>query len=580
MILKVSRIVIPLIILVTSTAGFLIMMAKPEEERRPLDEGRPTGVLVSRVEEHPGTLDIHVDGLVVPYREIDLSAEVAGRITFKAYEARAGRFVREGEVLFAIDDHDYRVEVHRLENQVKQAGESIKELEAEIQGVSELAILGAIQVELAENEYKRQLELHSSEVSTDSERDKARQAEVTARNALTMVENQKRVFEAKRERLRQAKELFSLQLKKADYDHARTIIQAPVDGVIVSDAVERDDFVNVGTPLVIIEDTSAVEVRCSLRMDELYWIWDQVGAPAADEDQVSSGGDYQIRPTPATVSYRLQGRDYFWTGELWRIDGIGLDERTRTVPCRVIVRKPREVWVMEDGQPQKPRGGPPALVRGMYVDVAIQTTPKSQFFVVPETAVRPADKHDKIWIARPGKDAQPVDDGNWFSGPHNLKAVNVDIVANVEGFDNNKIAIVHAVGNDLAEGDQVVEEPLGMEREKMAVTLKARIAIGTIAGDDVINTTEDDNVVTISGTTRYVEDGQTVTVTLNDQDYTGNVSASTWSVSVPAVNLQALPKGSHKVSASVSNVVGNAANASRRVEHDTSATADEAEPEK
>jgi multidrug efflux pump subunit AcrA (membrane-fusion protein) len=479
MIIRVSRIVIPVIILVTCIAGFLIIISKPEEQRRPVDENRSTEVVVTEVEQHRGTVNIRVDGQAVPFREIDLSAEVAGRITFKADEARSGRFVTEGEVLFGIDDQDYKVEVHRLENQVKQAGESMKELEAEIQGAAELVKLGKTQVELAQAEYERQLKLYSSEVSTDSERDKAQQQVITVRNALTTVENQQRVLEAKRERLAQAKELYSLQLKKADHDHARTVIQAPFDGVVVRDSVERDDFVNVGTPLVTVEDTSAVEVKCNLQMDELYWIWDQPGASSGTVVDASSGGDYQLPPTPAKVRYRLREQDYVWKGELWRIDGVGLDERTRTVPCRVIVRHPREVFsVTEDGREVEASSGPPALVRGMYVDVEIEAAPRTRLFRVPESAVRPGQKHHVIWVAVEDDEAESADgkesaNGEGADGTHKLKAVDVDIVDIEEAAGFSPQAVVHAVRNDLADGDLVVAMPLGKlrnERDELKVT--------------------------------------------------------------------------------------------------------------
>ena len=36
---------------------------------------------------------------------------------------------------------------------------------------------------------------------------------------------------------------------------------------------------------------------------------------------------------PVTVNFNLAGNTYTWRGTLSRVDGSGLDERTRTVPC-------------------------------------------------------------------------------------------------------------------------------------------------------------------------------------------------------------------------------------------------------
>ena len=97
------------------------------------------------------------------------------------------------------------------------------------------------------------------------------------------------------------------------------------------------------------------------------------------------------------------------------------------------------------------------------------------------------------------------------------------------------------------------------------------ITIRVIAIDDIINATEDNNDVTINGTTSGAEDGQTVTVGLNGKTYTDNVNTNTWSVTVPAADAQALA-ASETVTADVSDVAGNAAtHATRNITHDVTA---------
>jgi len=477
--MKVARMVIPVVILVALVTGYLVMAAKEDDSPPPLDDKRATEVVVQRVARHDGTVDIHVDGQVVPYREIDLSAEVAGRITYKADEARAGRFVKKGIELFHIDDRDYTLEVERLEKQLEQAGVAIQELDEEMAGAERLVKLAKDQVDLAQDEYDRQAELYRRSVAAKSELDKAQRDVIAAENARTTVNNQYLLLKTRRSRLEQAKELLSLQIKKAENNLARTKITVPVhEGVIVRDSVEQDDFVNVGTPMVTIEDTSAVEVKCNLQMDELYWIWDQAGGPTADISQAGTGGDYHIRRTPAKIRYRLQEQDYLWKGELWRIDGIGLDERTRTVPCRVIVEEPGLVYTkLEDGEELEASGGPPALVRGMYVDVEIEIRPKTELFRVPETAVKPGQKHETIWVARLKVGNQEEAGGGEKTAEwHELEAIDVDIVDIVVRADDvlgeMRMAIVHAAGDGLLEGDQVLVTPLGKLHNGMRVTPK------------------------------------------------------------------------------------------------------------
>ncbi|WP_209406086.1 Ig-like domain-containing protein, partial [Pseudozobellia sp. WGM2] len=99
-------------------------------------------------------------------------------------------------------------------------------------------------------------------------------------------------------------------------------------------------------------------------------------------------------------------------------------------------------------------------------------------------------------------------------------------------------------------------------------TTSPAITIDTVAGDDIINDTEDDSPVTISGTTSNVEDGQIVTVTLNGETYTAPVSSNTWTLNIPALDAQALD-ANETVTADVSNLGGNpAAQITRDIEHD------------
>ena len=51
------------------------------------------------------------------------------------------------------------------------------------------------------------------------------------------------------------------------------------------------------------------------------------------------------------------------------------------------------------------------------------------------------------------------------------------------------------------------------------------ITINVIAGDDVVDDSEDTNV-TVTGTTTNVEDGQTVTVNIDGTDYTTTVTGN------------------------------------------------------
>ncbi|MBO0594003.1 hypothetical protein I2486_21595, partial [Cellulophaga sp. E16_2] len=94
------------------------------------------------------------------------------------------------------------------------------------------------------------------------------------------------------------------------------------------------------------------------------------------------------------------------------------------------------------------------------------------------------------------------------------------------------------------------------------------ITIDVVAVDDIINATEDDSPVTISGTTTDVEDGQIATVILNGVTYSPIVTAGVWTFDITALEAQALD-ATETITADVSNASGNAATqATRDIEHD------------
>jgi hypothetical protein len=91
------------------------------------------------------------------------------------------------------------------------------------------------------------------------------------------------------------------------------------------------------------------------------------------------------------------------------------------------------------------------------------------------------------------------------------------------------------------------------------------VAIGSIAGDDVIDAVEHNQPLTIRGTTTSVEDGRTVTLHLNGHDYTATVSGNTWSTTVGASDVVALADPTYTVRADVADRAGNPAVETSRV---------------
>lgn len=430
----------PVLILGAGIAVFLSLGSQPPPVRK--EVAAPAAVAVSTVEVEPvrDGITIEADGVVVPLREVTLAAEVPGRVRNKSAACNEGHLVEAGTVLFEIDPRDYELDVARLERERTQADLAIEELDEETVQNAESIALSQRQLELARREANRLKNLKSERIVTESDHDRALRDELTAANALTMLEGQKRVLVKRRSRLLEAQLLASTMLEKAKLDLARTTIRAPIAGMIVEDKVEQDSFVSKGTPLVTIEDTTAAEVRTSLEMDDIGRIWGRRREAAEAADATLDA--------PAEVIFRVGDAAYAWEGVLSRQEGRGLDEKTRTLPCRVRVANPRAVQSIDRygaKLKQLPATAPRSLLRGMFVEVHVHVDSPEELVSIPVEAQRPSGD---VWVMREGR----------------LVVLRPRAVQAVDGR-----LVFEAASSGLVAGDRVVISQLASPRPGMAI---------------------------------------------------------------------------------------------------------------
>lgn len=461
-----TRVVIPLLII---GAGGVAMLSMGKQEQGKKDSTTTSEVLEVQTEQvlpHTGGLDIQVDGVVTPHREIRIAAEVAGRVSEKDDSIRAGRFVQKGTPLLTIDTADYNLALEQARQQQRQVEEEIRELGVQTDNVLTLIELAKRDVALQQDEFERTKRLYSDTRTSKSQLDQAERGLIVAENSLKTLENQLNLNDARRDGLQVNLDLAKTQYQRAELDLERTQILAPVDGVIVSDSVERGGYVRKGDILFVVEDTSSVEVQCKLQMEDLYWIWRQAGSGDGAQTALQALA-YQIPATPVTVTYQLAARKdlkFTWQGVLSRYESIGVDERTRTVPCRVVVSEPRQVTVSASNRGQQLTGpaGPPALVRGMYVAVQIHAKPFAEFVKVPEACVHPGKR---IWRLK----------DNGQGGQVLERLDDIPLAKLVEESDEEdrvlKFWIVPASDSGLRVGDQLVSVPVPGMRPDMPAKL-------------------------------------------------------------------------------------------------------------
>ena len=146
-------------------------------------------VITVDVEGYSGPISIGVDGIVVPFRELTLAAEVDGHVTLKSKNCRAGRTVRKGDLLFEIDASDYQLEVDRLTQEMKQAEINLEEIGVEEQNVRDLIDLASTDFKLQSLEVTRLRRLVAGGGVTRSDLERAMRTQIASRNSRQTYEN-------------------------------------------------------------------------------------------------------------------------------------------------------------------------------------------------------------------------------------------------------------------------------------------------------------------------------------------------------------------------------------------------------
>lgn len=378
--------------------GYTFLGERQRPQRSKPAKSPVTIVATDDVRFHSGPVVIDVNGVVVPLRELRLASEVAGRVVELSENVRAGRKVKQGEVLIRLDATEYELEVKRLQALAQQEAAEENSVQVGIENTLQLQSLAQKQLEIARQERERINALVAQRAASASEVDTARRAELAADASLVELENRRRELTAQLQLVTEKRSLTEVLLERARLDLSRCEIKSPIDGRVVSSEVEEQSFLPTGTTFITIEDTSAVEVRASLTADQMFWIWNSrsvlstlAASDPAQAEKAVTDADRFNSAVSATISSVIGSEAHQWSAVFERLDGVGIDLNTRTYPCLFRVESPESSL---EGSASR------QLTRGMFVDVSIETQPNQVLVRVAESAVRPGNR---LWLNVDGK---------------------------------------------------------------------------------------------------------------------------------------------------------------------------------
>ncbi|MEO1310985.1 MAG: efflux RND transporter periplasmic adaptor subunit [Pseudomonadota bacterium] len=342
---KFLVVIISIAVVVVPTVGIILLLNanKPQTEKKEVVVTAPR-VVVATIAPQAAQLRVETRGEVRPRTEIDLTAQVSGRIQSVSAAFENGGLFKKGDVLVKIEDADYRLAVTRAEASVAQARQLLVQEEAE----SELA--------------RRDWE----ELGNEGEP-----------SALTL-----RIPQLNKARADYA--AAEADLRVAELNLERTNVRASFDGRVREKRADSGQFVTVGTPLARIFSTDVAQIRLPLTDQELSLLNLPLAFVASKDDPGAE----------VTLTAPFAGRTREWTGRLVRTDGA-IDSQTRQLYAIAEVVDPYGAAAEEAGAP---------LAVGLFVEAMIAGREIPDALLIPRVALRSgsrifvADADDKLRI--------------------------------------------------------------------------------------------------------------------------------------------------------------------------------------
>ncbi|MCE2028899.1 efflux RND transporter periplasmic adaptor subunit [Sessilibacter corallicola] len=326
--MRMPRALLPVgVIVITIAVVFVLNANKPEPETS-VEEPRARSVFVDRVKTGEGVLNIVTQGEVQSRTEINLVAEVSGKIVSVSPEFTEGGVFSAGETLLKIEDSDYQIAVINAQAEVARQRTIVD------QGIADAEV--------------------------------ARQ-QLAGKNASALGLKQPQLAEA-RAGLLAAQAL----LQQAELNLARTEVSLPFSGRIRSESVGLGQYVTAGSTLAEAFSTELAEIRVPLTDTQLQSLGLPIGFQSSEE-----------YAPQARVFAQVAGEVRQWQGRLIRVESA-FDSDTRVLFATVHVDQPySEETIALSGMP---------LAVGLYVTVEIEGQTVDEGLAIPRDALRTGSK--------------------------------------------------------------------------------------------------------------------------------------------------------------------------------------------
>ncbi len=220
---------------------------------------------------------VSTDDAYVRYDKVLISSDVAGRVTQQQVDENQP--VRQGDLLFALDDEPYRIALARAEGVLAAARDEVRAMRAAYRQKEAMLRAGMVSADYLQREYERQKRLAAQNVSSASKVDEARRSADVAHEQMAAmqhdlaqvlanlggdpdipVDSHPRVLQATAAR------------DQAALDLRHTRILAAADGIVANLDPRPGQYVTIGQAMGSLMESGSLYIEANLKETELTYV--------------------------------------------------------------------------------------------------------------------------------------------------------------------------------------------------------------------------------------------------------------------------------------------------------------------
>ncbi len=298
-------------------------------------------------------LEVDSYGTVRSGKTLSISSLVKGKIAEAINDLRNGLIVKKGQIIFKIDDTDYRHELDMVNSKIVQIKTEISDKELQIKNEKLLLESAATQNQLATKQLQRYQLLEKRNVIShekmESEKIDAEEFKSDLISTGNKFDSNKIMLNNLKAKLKYAE----TQKEVAELNVDRCTIKSPIDGRVENLKFESGEYVTAGEVMLDIVDDNDLEIPISISIDD-----------AANIFKFSEGTpDYShwfsfAKTLPVKIEWNTNNIQTVWNGKIIGIEKY--DKDTRTVV--LLVKAEKKISGSTDHVP---------LVEGMFCKVSL-----------------------------------------------------------------------------------------------------------------------------------------------------------------------------------------------------------------